>query len=86
MLLCLGQHHAVHIAEGEEIGDQAGGPSDRHGRAALANRDERQRLIGEPLRRPLIALLVTPAEVAAWLPGEVAKWAGVIKAAGVTVD
>jgi len=27
-----------------------------------------------------------PAEVAAWLPGEVEKWAGVIKAAGVTVD
>ena len=27
-----------------------------------------------------------PAEVAAWLPGEVAKWAQVIKAAGVTVD
>ena len=27
-----------------------------------------------------------PAEVAAWLPGEVAKWAAVIKAAGVTVD
>jgi len=27
-----------------------------------------------------------PADVAAWLPGEVAKWAGVIKAANVSVD
>ena len=27
-----------------------------------------------------------PGEVAAWLPGEVSKWAAVIKAAGVTVD
>ncbi len=27
-----------------------------------------------------------PAAVAAWLPGEVSKWAGVIKAAGVVVD
>ena len=27
-----------------------------------------------------------PVEVAAWLPGEVAKWAAVIKAAGVTVE
>jgi tripartite-type tricarboxylate transporter receptor subunit TctC len=27
-----------------------------------------------------------PADVAGWLPGEVEKWAGVIKAAGVTVD
>jgi tripartite-type tricarboxylate transporter receptor subunit TctC len=27
-----------------------------------------------------------PVEVAAWLPGEVAKWAAVIKAAGVTPD
>jgi tripartite-type tricarboxylate transporter receptor subunit TctC len=30
--------------------------------------------------------LRTPGEVAAWLPGEVQKWAAVIKAAGVTVD
>jgi tripartite-type tricarboxylate transporter receptor subunit TctC len=28
----------------------------------------------------------TPAELAAWLPGEVAKWAAVIKAANVSVD
>lgn len=28
----------------------------------------------------------TPADIAAWLPGEVAKWAAVIKAANVTVD
>src|SRR4051812_43490389 len=27
-----------------------------------------------------------PSELAAWLPGEVAKWAAVIKAAGVSVD
>jgi len=27
-----------------------------------------------------------PSELAAWLPGEVAKWAAVIKAAGVTAD
>jgi tripartite-type tricarboxylate transporter receptor subunit TctC len=27
-----------------------------------------------------------PAEVAAWLPGEVEKWAAVIKAAGVSID
>jgi tripartite-type tricarboxylate transporter receptor subunit TctC len=30
--------------------------------------------------------LRSPAEVAAWLPGEVAKWATVIKAANVSVD
>ena len=30
--------------------------------------------------------LRSPAELAAWLPGEVAKWAAVIKSAGVTVD
>lgn len=30
--------------------------------------------------------LRSPAEIAAWLPGEVAKWAAVIKRAGVTVD
>jgi tripartite-type tricarboxylate transporter receptor subunit TctC len=30
--------------------------------------------------------LRSPAELAAWLPGEVAKWAVVIKSAGVTVD
>ena len=30
--------------------------------------------------------LRTPAELAAWLPGEVAKWAAVIKAAGVVVE
>ena len=27
-----------------------------------------------------------PPEIAAWLPGEVEKWAAVIKAANVTVD
>lgn len=27
-----------------------------------------------------------PAEVAAWLPGEISKWAGVIKAANILVD
>jgi tripartite-type tricarboxylate transporter receptor subunit TctC len=30
--------------------------------------------------------LRTPAELAAWLPGEVAKWAAVIKAAGVAAE
>jgi tripartite-type tricarboxylate transporter receptor subunit TctC len=30
--------------------------------------------------------LQTPAELAAWLPGEVAKWAAVIKAAGVVAE
>ena len=30
--------------------------------------------------------LKPPAEVSAWLPGEVTKWAAVIKAAGVTVE
>jgi hypothetical protein len=30
--------------------------------------------------------LRSPADVAAWLPGEVAKWATVIKAANVSVD
>jgi tripartite-type tricarboxylate transporter receptor subunit TctC len=30
--------------------------------------------------------LQTPAELAAWLPGEVAKWAAVIKAAGVVME
>ncbi len=30
--------------------------------------------------------LRTPAELTAWLPGEVAKWAAVIKAAGVVAE
>jgi tripartite-type tricarboxylate transporter receptor subunit TctC len=30
--------------------------------------------------------LRTPAEMSTWLPGEIAKWAAVIKAANVTVD
>ena len=30
--------------------------------------------------------LRTPTELAAWLPGEVAKWAAVIKAAGVVAE
>jgi tripartite-type tricarboxylate transporter receptor subunit TctC len=30
--------------------------------------------------------LRSPAELAAWLPGEIAKWAGVIKAAGVAAE
>jgi tripartite-type tricarboxylate transporter receptor subunit TctC len=30
--------------------------------------------------------LRSPAEMAAWLPSEVAKWAGVIKTAGVVID
>ena len=30
--------------------------------------------------------LRSPAEIAAWLPGEVAKWAAVIKTAGVVAE
>ena len=30
--------------------------------------------------------LRTPSELVAWLPGEVAKWAAVIKAAGVAAE
>jgi hypothetical protein len=30
--------------------------------------------------------LRSPTEIAAWLLGEVAKWAGVIKAAGVVAE
>ncbi len=37
-------------------------------------------------RQGMTLNLRPPAEVAAWLPGEVDKWAGVIKAAGVVVD
>ena len=34
----------------------------------------------------MILALRSPSELAAWLPGEVAKWAAVIKAAGVTPE
>ncbi len=34
----------------------------------------------------MIPALQTPAQLAAWLPGEVAKWAAVIKAAGVVAE
>ena len=37
-------------------------------------------------RQGMTLTLRPPAEVAAWLPGEVAKWAGVIRAAGVVVE
>ena len=37
-------------------------------------------------RQGMTLALRSPAEVAAWLPGEVAKWAGVIRAAGVAVE
>ena len=37
-------------------------------------------------RQGMILSLRTPEDVAAWLPGEVAKWAGVIKAAGIVVE
>jgi tripartite-type tricarboxylate transporter receptor subunit TctC len=48
-------------------------------------------LTTEPASKALAAqgmtlALRSPAELAAWLPGEVAKWAAVIKAAGVVVD
>ena len=48
--------------------------------------------LGAPAAREAIARLGMtlslrpPAEVAAWLPGEVAKWAAVIKAAGVVIE
>jgi tripartite-type tricarboxylate transporter receptor subunit TctC len=37
-------------------------------------------------RQGMTLWLRSPAEIAAWLPGEVAKWAGVIKAAGVIAE
>jgi tripartite-type tricarboxylate transporter receptor subunit TctC len=37
-------------------------------------------------RQGMTLSLRPPAEVAAWLPGEVAKWAAVIKAAGVVIE
>jgi tripartite-type tricarboxylate transporter receptor subunit TctC len=37
-------------------------------------------------RQGMTLSLRRPAEVAAWLPGEVAKWAGVIKAAGIVIE
>ena len=48
-------------------------------------------LTAEPASKAIAAqgmtlALRTPDEVAAWLPGEVTKWAAVIKAAGVSVD
>ena len=48
-------------------------------------------LTTEPRRRPspqqgMTLALRSPAELAAWLPGEVAKWAAVIKAAGVVAE
>jgi tripartite-type tricarboxylate transporter receptor subunit TctC len=38
------------------------------------------------IKQGMTLSLRQPAELAAWLPGEVAKWAAVIKAAGVSVD
>ena len=38
-----------------------------------------------PVMHPQV-VRVQPPEIAAWLPGEVEKWAAVIKAANVTVD
>ena len=48
-------------------------------------------LTSEPASKAIVAqgmtlALRTPGEVAAWLPGEVTKWAAVIKAAGVVVE
>ena len=37
-------------------------------------------------RQGLPVALKTPAEMSAMLPGEVAKWAAVVKLANVTVD
>jgi tripartite-type tricarboxylate transporter receptor subunit TctC len=50
--------------------------------AALANPAAREAVA----KLGMTLALRPPAEVAAWLPGEVAKWAGVIKAAGVVVE
>jgi tripartite-type tricarboxylate transporter receptor subunit TctC len=50
--------------------------------AALAKDAVRQNLA----RQGLPVALKTPAEMSAMLPGEVAKWAAVIKAANVTVE
>ena len=37
-------------------------------------------------RQGMTLALRPPADVAAWLPGEVSKWAAVIKAAGVVIE
>ncbi len=50
--------------------------------AALSQNEPKAALAAQGMT---LALRPPPA-VAAWLPGEVAKWAGVIKAAGVTVE
>jgi tripartite-type tricarboxylate transporter receptor subunit TctC len=48
--------------------------------------------LGAPAARDIIARqgmtleLRSPADVAAWLPGEVSKWAAVIKTAGVVIE
>jgi tripartite-type tricarboxylate transporter receptor subunit TctC len=48
--------------------------------------------LGAPAARDIIARqgmtleLRSPADVAAWLPGEVSKWAAVIKTAGVVFE
>ena len=47
---------------------------------------------GGGIREKLLAIqgmtlaLRSPAELAAWLPGEIAKWAAVIKTAGVIAE
>ena len=51
--------------------------------AAALSRDEAKSVLAA---QGMTLSLRPPAEVAAWLPGEVAKWAGVIKSAGVVVD
>ena len=50
--------------------------------AALAKDDAKMALATQGMT----LALRPPAEVAAWLPGEISKWAGVIKAANVSVD
>jgi tripartite-type tricarboxylate transporter receptor subunit TctC len=49
---------------------------------ALSRDDARQALAAQGMT----LALRSPTDVVAWLPGEVAKWAAVIKAAGVSVD
>ena len=45
-----------------------------------------KRVVQTPGAQGLPVALKTPAEMSAMLPGEVAKWAAVIKLANVTVE
>jgi tripartite-type tricarboxylate transporter receptor subunit TctC len=54
--------------------------------AALATALERPDAARAIAAQGVTLSLRSPAELAAWLPGEVAKWAAVIKAAGLTAS